>query len=102
MRRLVRGKRMTRAYGITYSASSATRKIICVAVPSLTPVLRYVLPSSNAVLRLAILLTTVTMYTRGARHSAHGRHSEMAISKLSSSAVAHLRSRARVHDGLMI
>jgi hypothetical protein len=75
VRRLVTGIRLARRNDLTYAFFSVPPLIICGAEPSLTPALRYVVPFSNAVLGLAVLLTTVTMYSRGARMSAHSKRS---------------------------
>ncbi len=73
VRRLVAGIRLVRRNDLTYAMFFMPPMTICGAVPSLTPALRYFVPFSNIVMSLTILLNIVTMYSRGARRSAHER-----------------------------
>jgi hypothetical protein len=100
VRRLVAGIRLARRYDLTFAMFSMPPMIICGAVASLTSALRYFVPFSTAVLSLAILVTTVTMYTRGARMRAHELPHKKTTTRLINSVPARPRSSgSHVSDG---
>ncbi len=76
VRRLVTGIRRARCIEFTFTMFHAPPLIICGAVPSLTPAMRYVVPFELVVMSLAILHNTVTMYSRGARARGHKQSKE--------------------------